>query len=219
MLSGRGGYTGRVPRERPAAPEFDSERPRDAAEEGSELAWLRRAEAHGVPVTPMAVVPAQVEGDFYRWNNLPERIEALLAELDPGDPDEDDVEDLLPTAAAWVRDHALLDAVIDTFYAALGDLPSRLTVRRPGAPGVAASRGRPALIAVKRIWAEDWLLSPSLARVRGGRGWLPAPRPVLVHAADLRADPAVAAAAARALGRPVAAWSDPEGRLARLELG
>ena len=184
-----------------------------------ELAWLRRAEAHGVPVAPMAVVPPQVEADFYRWNNLPERIEALLAGLDPRDPDEDDVEDLLPTVSAWVRDHALLDAVVDTFYDALGGLPSRLTVRRPGAPGSPALRGRPALIAVKRVWAEDWLLAPSLARAHGGRGWLPAPRPVLIHTADVRADPAVAAAAARALDRPIHAWSDPEGRLARLDLG
>jgi len=193
--------------------------PHEVADDTSELAWLRRAEAHGVPVAPMAVVPAQVEADFYRWNNLPERIAALLADLDPLDPDEDDAEDLLPTAAAWVRDHALLDAVVDTFYDALSGLPPRLTVRRPGASGVAASRGRPALIAVKRVWAEDWLLAPSVARAQEGRGWLPAPRPVLVHAADLRADPTVAAAAASALGRPVAAWSDDEGRLARLELG
>ena len=208
-----------MPRERPTEPIAGGGFPTGAVEEASELAWLRRAEAHGVAVAPMAVVPAQVEADFYRWNNLPARIEALFEGLDPEDPDEDDVEDLLPTAAAWVRDHALLDAVVDTFYDALAGLPPRLTVRRPGAPGGAASRGRPSLIAVKRVWAEDWLLAATLARVHGGRGWVPAPRPVLIHGADLRADPAVAAAAARALGRPVAAWSDPEGRLARLDLG
>ena len=203
---------------RPTEAAADDAPPR-VADEGTELAWLRRAEAHGVPVAPMAVVPPQVEADFYRWNNLPGRIEALLADLDRHDPDEDDVEELLPTVAAWVRDHALLDAVVDTFYDALGGLPASLTVRRPGGPGHPAVRGRPALLAVKRVWAEDWLLEPSLARVRDGLGWLPTPRPVLIHAADLRADADVAAAAARALGRPVAAWSDPEGRLARLDLG
>jgi hypothetical protein len=208
-----------MPRGRRASEATANDAPAGVADEAPELAWLRRAEAHGVPVTPMAVVPAQVEADFYRWNNLPERIEALLAGLDPRDPDEDDLEDLLPTVADWVRDHALLDAVVDTFYDALAGLPSRLTVRRPGAPGTPAIRGRPALIAVKRVWAEDWLLAPSLARAHGGRGWLPAPRPVLIHAAGVRPDPAVAAAAARALGRPIRAWSDPEGRLARLDLG
>jgi len=166
----------------------------------------------------MAVVPAQVEADFYRWNNLPQRIASLLADLDPVDPDEDDVEELLPTAAGWIRGHALLDAVVDTFYEALGGLPARLTVRRPGQPGVPAVRGRPALLAVKRVWAADWLLAPTMTRLRAGAGWLPAPRPVLLHAEGLRADPAVAAAASAALGRPVAAWSDAEGRLARLEL-
>jgi len=208
-----------VPAGRPPEPTVATDGPHEAVDDASELTWLRRAEALGVPVTPMALVPAQVEADFYRWNNLPERIAALLADLDPRDPDEDDVEELLPTAAAWVRGHALLDAVVDTFYDALSGLPPRVTVRRPGTPGVVAGRGRPALIAVKRAWAEDWLLAPSVARAREGRGWLPAPRPVLVHAADLRADPAVAAAAENALGRPVAAWSDGEGRLARLGLG
>jgi len=188
------------------------------ADDATELAWLRRAEAHGVPITPMAVVPAQVEADFYRWNNLPARLEALFAGLDGLDPDEDDVDELLPTAAAWVRGHALLDAVVDTFYDALTGLPPNVLVRRPGAPGTAAARGRPALIAVKRVWADDWLLDATLGRVTRGRGWLPTPRAVLVHAADVHPDPIVSSAASDAIGRPVGAWSDREGRLARLEL-
>jgi hypothetical protein len=188
------------------------------ADDGTELAWLRRAEAHGVPITPMAVVPAQVEADFYRWNNLPARLEALFADLDGLDPDEDDLDELLPTAAALVRGHALLDAVVDTFYDALVGLPPNVMVRRPGALGSLAARGRPALIAVKRVWAEDWRLEATLGRVTRGRGWLPTPREVLVHAADVHPDPVVSSAASDAIGRPVSAWSDREGRLARLGL-
>ena len=188
------------------------------ADDATELAWLRRAEAHGVPITPMAVVPAQVEADFYRWNNLPARLVALFADLDGVDPDEDDLDELLPTAAALVRGHALLDAVVDTFYDALVGLPPNVTVRRPGAPGSVAARGRPTLIAVKRVWADDWLLEPTLGRVIRGRGWLPTPREVLVHAADVHPDPVVSSAASDAIGRPVRAWSDREGRLARLGL-
>jgi hypothetical protein len=66
----------------------------------------------------------------------------------------------LPTAAAWVRGHALLDAVVDTFYDALVGLPPNVMVRRPGALGSVAARGRPALLAVKRVWADDWRLEP-----------------------------------------------------------
>lgn len=185
-------------------------------DDSSELGWLRRAEAHGVPIAPMAVLPAPVEAAFYRWNNLPARLERLLAEIDVRDPDEDDLDELLPAAAAWVLEHALLDEVVDAFYGALVGLPTRVSVRRPGADGSVADRGRPALLAVKRTWAADWALPAVMRRVEAGGGWLPAARPVLVHAADLRVDPEVAAAAAAAAGRPVTAWSDAEGRVARL---
>ena len=188
------------------------------ADDATELAWLRRAEAHGVPITPMAVVPAQVEADFYRWNNLPARLEALFADLDGLDPDDDDLDELLPTATAWVRGHALLDAVVDTFYDALAGLPPNVMVRRPGMPGTVTARGRPALIAVKRLWADDWLLDATLGRVSRGQGWLPTPREVLIHAADVHPDPVVSSAASDAIGRQVDAWSDREGRLARLDL-
>jgi hypothetical protein len=180
----------------------------------SELGWLRRAEALGVDIAPMAVVPARVEHDFYRWNNLPSRLDALFAAVDPNDPDDDDLEDLAPTADAWIRGHALLDEVVDAFYAALVGLPGQLVVRRPGADGRRAPRGRPALLALKRIWADDW--GRDQLAGRSGAGWVPTPRPVLVHAADLRLDPSLAAAAGRAIDRAVEAWCDADGRLARL---
>jgi len=189
--------------------------PFDAA---SELGWLRSAEALGVPIAPMAVVPARVEHDFYRWNNLPKRLDGLFQGIDPRDPDEDDLEDLAPTAAAWVRGHALLDEVIDAFYAALAGLPARVTVRRLGAEGVPAARGRPALLALKHTWAADWAVEPLARRAACGEGWRPAPRPVLVHDADLHPDAELATAAGAAIGRAVRAWSDPQGRLARLAL-
>lgn len=183
-----------------------------------ELGWLLRAQEAGVPVAPMALVPARTEDDFYRWNALPERIAALFADLDPEDPDEDDVEDLLPTAVAWVGGHALLDGVVDAFYDALAGLPGRVSVRRPGEDGHLALRGRPALLALKRVWADAWRCDAVLRSARTGAGWRPAPRPVLVHAADLSPDDELASAAGAALGRPVHAWRDDEGRLARLTL-
>lgn len=183
-----------------------------------ELGWLLGAQAAGVPVAPMAVVPARTEDDFYRWNALPARIVDLFADLDPADPDEDDVEDLLPTAIAWVGGHALLDAVVDAFYDALTGLPARVTVRRPGEAGLVALRGRPALLALKRVWADAWRRDAVLHAARTGGGWRPPARPVLVHAADMRADEELARAAGAALGRRVHAWCDDEGRLVRLAL-
>jgi hypothetical protein len=108
--------------------------------------------------------------------------------------------------------------VVDAFYDALVGLPSRLVVRRPGADGRQAGRGRPALLALKRVWADDWSVAALARRAGAGGGWLPAPRPVLVHAADLRPDATLAAAAGRALDRSVEAWCDAAGRLARLTL-
>ena len=188
----------------------------DREDDGSELGWLRLASDHGVPLAPIVVVPARVESDFYRWNHLAPRWTQLLSAVDPRDPDEDDLEELLPRAAAWVMEHALLDGVVDAFYAALGDLPGRLTVRRPATDGLVAPRGRPALLALKRTWAAAWDVDAVLDRVAAGVGWLPPARPVLVHGADLRPDQGASAAASTVLGRPVSAWADGEGRIARL---
>ncbi len=188
----------------------------DRGDDGSELGWLRLAGDHGVPVAPIVVVPARVESDFYRWNHLAPRWTQLLSAVDPRDPDEDDLDELLPRAAAWVMEHALLDGVVDAFYAALGGLPARLTVRRPATEGLVAPRGRPALLALKRTWAAEWEVDAVLGRVAAGVGWLAPARPVLVHGADLRPDPQLSAAVTTALGRPVRAWADDEGRAARL---
>jgi hypothetical protein len=188
----------------------------DRDDDGSELGWLRLASDRGVPVAPIVVVPARVESDFYRWNHLAPRWTQLLSAVDPRDPDEDDLDELLPRAAAWVMEHALLEGAVDAFYAALSGLPARLTVRRPATEGLLAPRGRPALLALKRTWAAEWEVAAVLDRVAAGVGWLPPARPVLVHGAELRHDPQASAAASTVLGRPVSAWSDDEGRIARL---
>jgi hypothetical protein len=182
----------------------------------TEIERLRRLATHGIAIAPMAVVPARVEGDFYRWNHLRARVDDLFGGVDPQDPDEDDLDDLAPIAAAWVQGHALLDEVIDDLYAVLGALPERLTVRRPDAEGVVARRGRPALLAVKRVWTEEWEPQRLAERAARGEGWMPRPRPVLVHDAEIVPDPRLASAATTALGHPLRAWSDAAGRLARL---
>ena len=181
-----------------------------------EWLWLQRAEAAGAEVTPMALVASAVEGDFYRLNNLRERIEGHLAPLNALDPDPDDLEALLPQVRAWVLEHTLLEVVIDDFYAAIADLPSRVVVRRPGEGGTSALRGRPTLLAVKRTWAEAWRLEPTLARVRAGAGFAPAPLVTLVHDAQITLDPELGRSIGAALGTPLEAFRDRQGRLARL---
>lgn len=183
-----------------------------------ELAWLRRAQDLGVPIAPMAVVTEAVERDFYELAQIEPRVLRHFANVDPRDPDEDDLADLVPDVAAWVLDAALLVEVVEAFYEAQAGLAARVRVRRPGTEGVLAVRGRPALIAVKRTWAAAWTPAAVAARLVTSGGWMPLPAPVLVHDAALRPDAAAAAAASAALGRAVDAWCDARGRMARLAL-
>ncbi len=190
-----------------------------AGDGGTELTWLRRAESLGVPIAPMVVVAAQVEAAYYHLNQLGPRIDAHFAHVEPSDPDEDDLEELAPDVVDWVLGHALLDEVVEAFYEALVGLPARVTVRRSGAPGIEALRGRPALLAVKRVWSRDWSFEALTARLAAGGTFVPAPCPVLVHTADVHVDAEAADAARSALDRDVGAWCDPQGRLVRLTLG
>ena len=154
------------------------------------LAALREA---GVPLAPAVVVPPAVEERFYRLNNLAERLQDLFVGVDAGDPDEDDLEERAPEARATLRTAYLLDEFVDAFYASLDALPAALEVRRPGAGGERVRRGRPALLALKRLWEADWTFEALLARTARGGGLVPTARPVLVHGRthDLRdAEPA-----------------------------
>lgn len=187
-------------------------------EDGSpELSWLRRAEHLGMAVAPMAVVPVAVETEFYRLNALPRRIKALFRGVDLRDPDEEDLEDIAPAAAGLVREHALLDEVIESFYEAMVGLPHELEVRRAGSGGVMATRGRPALLALKRLWAADWTAEALTLRLAAQDGGLtPSAAPVLVHGRSGLADAGTSAAVSEALGRQLRAWTDPAGLLTRL---
>ncbi len=182
----------------------------------TELSLLQRAEQQGVAVAPMAVVPVSVEAEFYRLNDLPRRLLSLFHGVDLRDPDEEDLEDLAPTAGGLVREHALLDEVIESFYEAMVGLPHDLEVRRVGASGIMASRGRPALLALKRLWAADWTAEALAMRLGAGGGLAPVAAPVLIHGAAARPDEAASAAVSQALGLPLKAWTDAAGLLTRL---
>jgi hypothetical protein len=185
----------------------------DAALHDPELAALQRAAQAGLELTPLVVVPRRVETDYYRLNNLPERLVALFRGVDLLDPDEDDLEEIAPAAQQLVASHALLEEVVEALYGALRGLAQEVVVRRAGAGGERVSTGRPALLALKRVWCADWGADALAERLLSGGGLAPEARPVLLHEPPERQlDPLPEPLAAGS----DAAWVDAAGRLARL---
>lgn len=183
---------------------------------GEAEALARLAEA-GVPLAPMVWVPPAAEEGFYRWNHLPARLVALFDGVASHDPDEDDVEDRAAEARALLTRHVMLDVWVDDLYEATRSLPTRVRVRRPGAPGRIAARGRPTLLALRAIWAEDWSDEAVLARLRATGSVALSEAPVLVHDANEHAPSAATAARiAEAHGDPLDALVDGDGRVTRV---
>ncbi|CAN5684655.1 hypothetical protein BH23DEI1_BH23DEI1_13900 [soil metagenome] len=186
-----------------------------AAPDDGELGWMWRAQRGDVQATPMVVVPTGVEAAFYQLNNLPERLRRVFDGVDLNDPDEDDLEELAPEAEALVRAHVLESEVIERLYELMAPLAERLVLRRSGGAGVEVQRGRPALLAMKRLWSDDWRAEALDRRLRGGLGLAPAAAPLALHDADLAP---VSDAAASFGGEVERAWRDRAGRLARVVL-
>lgn len=181
--------------------------------EPSELAVL----AGVVPLAPRVWIPAEAEEAFYRLNHLPPRLAALFVDVASTDPDEDDIEEIAPLARALVTSHVLLDTWVDAFYEAARTLGERLEVRRPGAGGPRASRGRPALLALRAVWAEAWSDEAVTARLRATGSVALDARPAIVHAAgDVPASATLAATVAETLGGPREVRALPDGRVTRV---
>jgi hypothetical protein len=169
-----------------------------------------------VPYAPRVVVPAAAEAAFYRLNHLEGRLEALFDGVVSSDPDEDDIEEIAPEARRLLASHVLLDAWIDAFYDACRPLPARVRVRRAGRPGLAASNGRPALLALRSVWAAAWQDDAIVARLRAGGPLRPAPAPTLLHGDDRPADAATQATVTARVGSGWRAFVTADGALARL---
>lgn len=188
-----------------------------------ELSALRRLAEAGFKVAPLRVVPDAAEETFYRLNNLPAQLSDLFRGLDLADPDEDDLEERAPEAQRLLRAHFLLDEFVDLFYAGLSGLPAQLRVRRLAASEAAATssgarvpfgrvvtRGRPALLALKETWVDDWSFSALRARTALQGSVALAARPVLLAPpAQGDAGDAEAARASALLSRPVRLRHDP----------
>jgi len=184
-----------------------------------ELGALRRLAEAGFRVAPLRVVPAAAEETFYRLNNLPAQLSAFFHGLDLSDPDEDDLEVLAPEAQRLIRAHFLLDEFVDLFYAGVAGLPAQLRVRRAAAPptvpgtlpaGRVVTRGRPALLALKETWADDWSLGALRARTTAEGSVALAAQPVLLAPpAQDDAGDTEAARASALLGQRVRLRHDP----------
>ncbi len=179
-----------------------------------ELADLARLADAGVPLGTLIVVPAAAEERFYRWNNLPERLLEVFSAVDVADPDEDDLEEAVPEARELIRQTYLLDEFIDDFYGAIAELHGAVRVRRPGEDGVQASGGRPALMALKALYQDDWTVEAVARRLQRTATLALDARPVLVH--DGSSAPAPDALTQRArdvLGAAVELRTTAEGRI------
>ena len=190
-----------------------------AADTSPELAALAQLAAAGVRLAPLRVVPSTAEETFYRLNNLPAQLSALFAGLDLSDPDEDDLEELAPAAQTLLRQHFLLDEFVDLFYTGLAGLPARLRVRRPNtlkteggtvAEGRVVTKGRPALLALKDTWADDWSFDALWARTtRLGTVALGARPVILAPPTQTDAGDAEAGSASQLLQQRVRLLHDP----------
>jgi hypothetical protein len=155
---------------------------RDPSLQETELQHLKRLSDAGITVAPLLVVPAGLEEYFYRLNNLPAQLSTAFAKVNLKNPDEDDVEDAVPQARALFKRHYLLDEVIDMFYEQLEFLPERVTVRRAGHEGKTVTKGRPALMALKEVWMDDWSFETVLERIERTRTIGLEARPTLIGA-------------------------------------
>lgn len=182
---------------------------------GDELGALRALDQAGVEVATVTVVPAAVEERFYRLNNLPERLLSVFADVDPADPDEDDLEERAPEAVRLIERHFLLEEFIDAFYEHLEPLPGRIVVRRAGGSGQEAARGRPALLALKRLWASDWTFDALVDRLQTQATFALEARDVFVHGVDAPATERLAGAAHEVLGRGFDIWATPQAAVTR----
>ncbi|UCH27825.1 MAG: hypothetical protein JSV66_09350 [Trueperaceae bacterium] len=117
-------------------------------------------------MAPTVIVPAAAEHQFYQLNNLPEQITDLFRAIDLHDPDEDDLEDVVPEVQALLRSNFLLDEFIDSLYRAIRILTVSGRIRRAGSVGRTAVRGRPTLMSLRDLWFEDWGLESLRIRLQ-----------------------------------------------------
>lgn len=185
--------------------------PLERAPSLGELALLQRAKALGFPVAPTWAVA--LEEEFYRLNNLPERIERLFAGVFGVRVDEERLLWAAEEAQRSVRESYLLPERAEAFLEALkGRGP--FVVRPLGGDPIPAPTPQEALFALKRLWAGAFRVEAILER---HPRLLPPFTPYLVQeAGEVGEDPFFSLELSEALGERVVVFAH-RGVVVRIE--
>ncbi len=115
------------------------------------------------------VFTARAEEQFYLTNNLPEQLGALFAGINPRRLDEDLLELQSKKAVKLLLDSYLLEDFIAQSYLAMKNAKlegGQMILRRPESKLTEpASERRGALIALKRVWSNDWTFDALVKRL------------------------------------------------------
>ena len=187
--------------------------PLKEAPASGEVALLRLLEARGQEVVPTWVV--DLEAEFYRLANLPERITALFQGVFGVRIDEERLLVAAEEARRAVRESYLLPERAEAFLEALKGRGPFLLRYAGEAEGERASTPQEALFALKRLWARRFEVEAILQRYPA---LLPPFTPVLGQevAGEVAEDPFLSLDLSRALGREVVAYAWA-GKLVRVE--
>ncbi len=122
---------------------------------------------------PTMVAPGFVwltpgEEQFYLSNNLPEQLREVFKAFNPRRLDEDALEVACDRAQKMVRESYLLEDFVGQSYTALKNvgIVGGLHVRREFSSQLETGQDRRgALLALKRVWAQDWAFEAVLERL------------------------------------------------------
>jgi hypothetical protein len=108
------------------------------------------------------------EEQFYLSNNLPEQLREIFKAFNPRRLDEDALEVACDRAQKMVRESYVLEDFVALFYTALKNVgvEGTLHVRREFSGQLETGQDRRgALLALKRVWAQDWAFEAVLERL------------------------------------------------------
>jgi hypothetical protein len=171
-------------------------------------------------IAPGFVWLTHCEEQFYLSNNLPEQLRTIFKAFNPRRLDEDALEVACERAQKLVRESYVLEDFVAQSYTALKNvgIEGTLHVRREFSGKLETGQDRRgALLALKRVWAQDWAFEAVLERLDGSGNIGVDARPSLIFAGPGGArDTERSSQVSKTLGRKIQArvWN---GRVVGLE--